>query len=177
GSAAVTWAHLPRRVALAPWTASKTCCAASAILASAANSSSRHPSRTRTAWRVSSPRSFLPYLPCIASWAKRPAAWSRSRSWCAASACWSSCFSTSPANAIRSRLMELVLKALVVLVQLALGGFVVWGGWLCFREWLRADGAPAVAAAPVAEETPQSFERVASLVLLALLCTAIVGIA
>ena len=72
--------------------------------------------------------------------------------------------------------MELV-KALVVLVQLALGGFVVWGGWLCFREWLRADGAPAVAAASVAEETPQSFERVASLVLLALLCTTIAGLA
>ncbi|TMH66109.1 MAG: hypothetical protein E6H57_13945 [Betaproteobacteria bacterium] len=73
--------------------------------------------------------------------------------------------------------MELVLKALVVLVQLALGGFVMWGGWLCFREWLRADGAPAVAAAPAAEETPQSFEQVASLVLLALLCTTIAGLA
>ena len=72
--------------------------------------------------------------------------------------------------------MELVLKALVIVVQLALGGFVMWGGWLCFREWLRADGAPAVAAAPVAEATPQSFERVASLVLLALLCTTIAGL-
>ena len=47
--------------------------------------------------------------------------------------------------------MELVLKTLVVLVQRALGGFVRWGGWLCFREWLRADGAPAVAAAPAAD--------------------------
>ena len=73
--------------------------------------------------------------------------------------------------------MELVLGALVVIVQLALAGFLTWGGWLCFREWLRADGAATAPAAPVAEETPQSFERVASLVLLALLCTTIAGLA
>ena len=69
--------------------------------------------------------------------------------------------------------MELILKTLVVLVQLALGGFVIWGGWLCFREWLRTAHA---GAATVAEIRPQGFERVASLVLLALLCTALVGL-
>ncbi|HEY3074946.1 MAG TPA: hypothetical protein VGJ74_07220 [Burkholderiales bacterium] len=77
--------------------------------------------------------------------------------------------------------MELVLKALAIVVQLALGGFVIWGGWLCFREWLRADrrnerAAQAPAAPAVAlEERPESFERVASLVLLALLCTTLAG--
>ena len=79
--------------------------------------------------------------------------------------------------------MELVLKALVIVIQLALGGFVIWGGWLCFREWLRADArneraAQAPAAAPLAVEAgPPRFERVATLVLLALLCTVIVGMA
>jgi hypothetical protein len=77
--------------------------------------------------------------------------------------------------------MELVLKLFVVLVQLALAGFVVWGGWLCFREWLREqrrnEHAPQALAMPAAAPRPQSFERVASLVLLALLCTAIVGLA
>jgi hypothetical protein len=77
--------------------------------------------------------------------------------------------------------MELVLKALVVVVQLALGGFVMWGGWLCFRDWLRADRrnerAAQAPAAPVAKAPPQRFERVASLVLLALLCTTLVGMA
>jgi hypothetical protein len=61
--------------------------------------------------------------------------------------------------------MEFVLNALVIVVQLALAGFVVWGGWLCLREWL-----------PARRAQPQSFERVASLVLLALLCTTIVGL-
>jgi hypothetical protein len=61
--------------------------------------------------------------------------------------------------------MEFVLNASVIVVQLALAGFVAWGGWLCVREWLPARGAQ-----------PQSFERVASLVLLALLCTTIVGL-
>jgi len=70
--------------------------------------------------------------------------------------------------------MEFVLNALVVLLQLALAGFVVWGGWLCFRDWLRAERA---AQAPAAEIRPGSFERVASLVLLALLCTTIAGLA
>ena len=71
--------------------------------------------------------------------------------------------------------MELILKLLVVFVQLALAGFVMWGGWLCFREWLRAPHALGAAIAK-AQIRPQGFERVASLVLLALLCTAIVGL-
>ena len=73
--------------------------------------------------------------------------------------------------------MELVLNALVILVQLALAGFVMWGGWLCFREWLRADRTSETSAAPAAETTPENFERVASLVLLALLCTTMAGFA
>ena len=71
--------------------------------------------------------------------------------------------------------MELVLKLLVVLVQLALAGFVMWGGWLCFREWLGAVRAHG-AVTPEADIRPQGFERAASLVLLALLCTAVVGL-
>ena len=31
-----------------------------------------------------------------------------------------------------------MLKACVIVVQLALAGFVVWGGWLCLRERLLA---------------------------------------
>ena len=74
--------------------------------------------------------------------------------------------------------MELVLKALVIVIQLALGGFVIWGGWLCFREWLRDRQLAAPASAAAAREPKaESFERVASLVLLALLCTTIVAMA
>jgi hypothetical protein len=76
--------------------------------------------------------------------------------------------------------MELVLNVLVIVSQLALGGFVIWGGWLCFREWLRAarpNERPALAqAAALAQDKPEDFERVASLVLLALLCTTIAGL-
>jgi hypothetical protein len=74
--------------------------------------------------------------------------------------------------------MELVLNALVIVVQLALGGFVMWGGWLCVREWFRADrAAPAAQAAAFARDKPEDFERVASLVLLVLLCTTLVAMA
>jgi len=73
--------------------------------------------------------------------------------------------------------MELVLQALVIVVQLALGGFVMWGGWLCLREWLRADRAHSAQAAALAPDKPADFERVASLVLLALLCTTLAGLA
>jgi hypothetical protein len=69
--------------------------------------------------------------------------------------------------------MELTLKLLVVLVQLALAGFVMWGGWLCFRDWLRPARAGAATQAGI---SAYGFERVASLVLLALLCTALVGL-
>jgi hypothetical protein len=55
--------------------------------------------------------------------------------------------------------METVLEAPVIMVQLALAGFVAWGAWQCFRRGLQ-----------------QSFERAVSLVLLALLCTTIAGL-
>jgi hypothetical protein len=76
--------------------------------------------------------------------------------------------------------MEFMLNTLVIVLQLAVGGFVVWGGWLCFREWLRAarrnERAAEARAAPLAAEArSESFERVASLVLLALLCTTLAG--
>jgi hypothetical protein len=74
--------------------------------------------------------------------------------------------------------MELMVKALVIVVQLALAGFVIWGGWLCLREWLRGEHAAKAQAAPplAVAARRQSFERVASLVLLALLCTTIIGL-
>ena len=59
--------------------------------------------------------------------------------------------------------MQTILQTLVFIVQLAVGGFVVWGAWLCFSAWT----GPAKAL---------SFERVASLVLLALLCTTIAAL-
>jgi hypothetical protein len=74
--------------------------------------------------------------------------------------------------------MELILGALVVIVQLALTGFLAWGGWLCFRQWLRDERLVAPARAAAAREAKaEGFERVASLVLLALLCTTIAGLA
>ena len=69
--------------------------------------------------------------------------------------------------------MDFLVGALVVVVQLALAGFVMWGGWLSFSTWLRGD-APQVPV--LVEPKPESFERVASLVLLALLCTALAGL-
>ena len=70
--------------------------------------------------------------------------------------------------------MDFLVGALVVVVKLALAGFVMWGGWLSFSTWLRGDAPQANAG--LAEPTPQSFERVASLVLLALLCTTLAGV-
>lgn len=82
--------------------------------------------------------------------------------------------------------MEFVLKAFVLVVQLALVGFVLWGAWLCFSAWLREiRDARAHRAAEKARRAPQNaaraaeqqaFERVASLVLLALLCTTLTGL-
>ena len=72
--------------------------------------------------------------------------------------------------------MESFIETIVVILQLALAGFVTWGGWLCFKDWFRPERAGAAAEAqeaPAAQgRTPVAdFERVASLVLLALLCT------
>ena len=69
--------------------------------------------------------------------------------------------------------MDFWVGAFVVVVKLALAGFVMWGGWLSLSTWLRGD---APQAGNVLEPKPQSFERVASLVLLALLCTTLAGL-
>jgi hypothetical protein len=65
--------------------------------------------------------------------------------------------------------MEWLIDAVVLVVRLALAGFVMWGGWLCFRSFAAPAQAPQAKA--------DGFERVASLVLLALLCTTIAGVA
>ena len=65
--------------------------------------------------------------------------------------------------------MESFVTTIVTLIQLALAGFVAWGGWLCFKDWFPRDRAAA--AEPQAPAKADRFERVASLVLLALLCT------
>ncbi|MBV9190274.1 MAG: hypothetical protein JOZ85_07310 [Betaproteobacteria bacterium] len=70
--------------------------------------------------------------------------------------------------------MDILVAAFVVVVKLALAGFVMWGGWLSFSTWLRGDAPQANDA--IVEPKPQSFERVASLVLLALLCTTLAGL-
>jgi hypothetical protein len=71
--------------------------------------------------------------------------------------------------------MESLIGTIVVLLQLALSGFLMWGGWLVLKDGLggrRTDAADA-AQMPAAASKAQAddFERVASLVLLALLCT------
>jgi threonine/homoserine/homoserine lactone efflux protein len=73
--------------------------------------------------------------------------------------------------------MATLFDILVILIQLLLAGFLMWGGWLCLRDWLRKPRAAAASGSAKAAKAPQEgFERVASLVLLALLCTAIVGL-
>ncbi len=75
--------------------------------------------------------------------------------------------------------MQTILQTLVFIVQLAAGGFVIWGGWLCFSAWLRelrGDRAPRADVAAMPPANANSFERVASLVLLALLCTTIAAL-
>ena len=67
--------------------------------------------------------------------------------------------------------MQTLLLTLVFIVQLAGGAFVIWGVWLCFSPGARERRSDR---ADVAEATParaDGFERAASLVLLALLCT------
>ena len=70
--------------------------------------------------------------------------------------------------------MDFLIAALLMLVKLVLAGFVVWGGWLSLSTVLRGETSQAKPAR--AEPAPQSFERVASLVLLALLCTTFAGL-
>lgn len=68
------------------------------------------------------------------------------------------------------------MQTILLTIQLAVAGFVAWGGWLCFSAWvreLRGDRAAATRGAPASTDR---FERVASLVLLALLCTTIAAL-
>ena len=66
--------------------------------------------------------------------------------------------------------MEPFIATLVVLIQLMLAGFVIWGGGLVFWDWLRGSRAEA------AKTRADGFERVVSLVLLALLCTTLAAV-
>ena len=74
--------------------------------------------------------------------------------------------------------METALQTFVLIVQLALAGFLAWGSWLSLKE---ARGVGARAEQQDSEATssaePRGFERVASLVLLALLCSTLAAIA
>ena len=75
--------------------------------------------------------------------------------------------------------MEISLKACLILLQLTLAGFIVWGAYLCLSTWIHDLRAVRTASPIRAAATPSqpSFERVASLVLLALLCTTLAGLA
>lgn len=70
------------------------------------------------------------------------------------------------------------MQTIVLIIQLALAGFVAWGGWLSLSTWLRKlRGERALRSENrVASPGGDSFERVASLVLLALLCTTIAAL-
>jgi hypothetical protein len=68
--------------------------------------------------------------------------------------------------------MSAFISTIVFIIQIVLAGFVVWGGWLAFRIAL----APARPAAAASGTQTGNFERVASLVLLALLCTTLLPI-
>jgi hypothetical protein len=71
--------------------------------------------------------------------------------------------------------VELAIRLFITLVQVALIAFLMWGAWLSFGELRRFRPAPSKAAARD-EHEQIGFERVASLVLLALLCTTIAGL-
>jgi hypothetical protein len=75
--------------------------------------------------------------------------------------------------------MQSILQTLLFIVQLAVGGFVVWGASLSFSAWARELRGDRASRAEMAGGTPartDSFERVASLVLLALLCTTLAAL-
>ena len=73
--------------------------------------------------------------------------------------------------------MDFLVEALVLVVKLALAGFVMWGGWLSLSTWLRGEELAAGGVPSAVDAKSKSFERVASLVLLALLCTTLAGLA
>jgi len=70
--------------------------------------------------------------------------------------------------------MESFITTIVGLIQLALAGFVAWGGWLCFRTSFRREPEVSPKVSPQAQV--DGFERVVSLVLLALLCSTLIGV-
>jgi hypothetical protein len=73
--------------------------------------------------------------------------------------------------------MEAFVSTIVALIQLVLAGFVAWGGWLVLQERFRPEPRDAAAAQAPARQQADDFERVASLVLLALLCTTLMAAA
>ena len=78
--------------------------------------------------------------------------------------------------------MQAFISTIVALIQLILGGFVIWGAWLVLSPYFRGEPARSTAdavATPAARAKAQAddFERVASLVLLALLCTTLMAAA
>lgn len=74
--------------------------------------------------------------------------------------------------------MDAFISTIVTLIQLMLAGFVVWGAWLVFKDLFRPEHSGAAAAqAPSPRAQADDFERVASLVLLALLCTTLMAAA
>jgi hypothetical protein len=74
--------------------------------------------------------------------------------------------------------MNLVIDVLVSVIQVALFAFLLWGASLCLRDLLARPRAPQQASdmPEVAMAQQASFERAASLVLLALLCTTLAGL-
>ena len=70
--------------------------------------------------------------------------------------------------------MESFIGAIVLVIQLAAAGFVAWGGWLALPDGFR-EPASARAQTMAAQTKVDDFERAASLVLLALLCTTLIG--
>ena len=66
--------------------------------------------------------------------------------------------------------MDAFISMIVTVIQLALAGFLAWGAWLAFRT-------THPAAKPALRAQADDFERVASLVLLALLSTTLLPLA
>jgi hypothetical protein len=74
--------------------------------------------------------------------------------------------------------MELIIDLAVRIIQIGLFTLLLWGGALCLRDLMRRP-SPSTQASDikqVAPAEPADFERVASLVLLALLCTTLAGV-
>ena len=68
------------------------------------------------------------------------------------------------------------MQSILLTIQLGVAGFVAWAGWLCFSAWARELAGERADAAAGVPARADNFERVASLVLLALLCTTIAAL-